>query len=204
MIKVQPLAGQRAFRCACLVVAGFAVLAGVSACAVGSSSASGQSSASASPSGSRPATAAGSASPTALDRTSPVAVLADWLHQEVVADYHAACRDMGEPASAGTAASPAPTPGACPSADTLSALKSFHGNFVADGLTPGSRISIWMPKPPGASVTVNGTTIMVGRTNLTALMTAHSTGVKPGELKLSFTMSDISGHWYVSDLNLDI
>ncbi len=45
---------------------------------------------------------------------------------------------------------------------------------------------------------------VVAGTNLTALMTAHSTGVKPGELKLSFTMSDLSGHWYVSDLNLDV
>jgi hypothetical protein len=53
-------------------------------------------------------------------------------------------------------------------------------------------------------VTVNGTSIMVGRSNLTALMTAHSTGVKPGELKLSFTLSNIGGQWYVSDLNLDV
>ncbi len=86
----------------------------------------------------------------------------------------------------------------------MTALKSFHGNFVADGLKPASQLMIWMPKPSGASATVNGTSIMVAGTNLTALMTAHSTGVKPGELKLSFTMSDLSGHWYVSDLNLDV
>ncbi|HEY2237543.1 MAG TPA: hypothetical protein VGI21_02075 [Streptosporangiaceae bacterium] len=201
MIKVQPPAGQRSFRRACWAVAALAVLAGASACARGSSSASGPS-AIASAAGSRPATAE------AIDRSDPGAVLTDWLHQVVVADYHAACRDMGEPASAGTAASPAPAPapapGACPSTDTVTALKSFHGNFVTDGLKVASQLMVWMPAPAGASVTVNGTSIMVGRSNLTALMTAHSTGVKPGELKLSFTLSNIGGQWYVSDLNLDV
>jgi hypothetical protein len=145
--------------------------------------------------------AAGAAAP---DRTGPAPVLAGWLHQLVVADYHAACRDMGEPASAGTTASPAPTPGACPSPDTVTALRSFHGNFVADGLKPGSRFTVTAPSGSGRTVTVNGTRVTVAGSSLTALMTAHGTGVRPGELRVSFTLSAIGGRWYVSDLNLDV
>ena len=137
-------------------------------------------------------------------RTTPGAVLADWLHEVVVADYHAACQDMGEPASAGTAASPAPSPGICPSSETVTPLKSFHSNFVTDGLKPGSRFTVAATASSGSTVTVNGTHVKVAGTNLTALMTAHSTGIKPGELKVSFTLSTIGGRWYVSGLNLEV
>jgi hypothetical protein len=123
-------------------------LAVLSCLSAGASSTPGQSSVPA------PATitAKASASAIGVDRTTPGATLADWLHRLVVADYRGACQDM----AAGTgSATPTPDPSAagCPSADTL---------------------------------------------------TAHSTGVKPGELKLSFDLSNIGGHWYVTDLNLDV
>jgi hypothetical protein len=37
---------------------------------------------------------------------------------------------------------------------------------------------------------------------LDALILAHSTGVKPGQVDLSFMLSQIDGAWYWSGLNL--
>jgi hypothetical protein len=155
VIKPPPAAGRcpagrywadpRPVRRADWAAGALAVLSCLSACA---SSTPGQSSVPA------PATitAKAAASAIGVDRTTPGATLADWLHRLVVADYRGACQDM----AAGTgSATPTPDPSAagCPSADTLTALKSLHGNFVADGLKPGSQFTVSAPKSSRSGMT---------------------------------------------------
>jgi hypothetical protein len=131
-------------------------------------------------------------------RSTPGAVLADWLHQVVAGDYQAACRDMIEPNGTPAAAS------ACLSGTAHTTLTSLHGNFKIDGLTRSSVITVGPVHVTGNKATVNGTGIHVDGSNLTALMLKHSTGIKPGQLALSFDMSRVRGSWYVAGMNLSV
>ncbi len=174
-----------------------AILFCASACAGGAPSTA--SSGSSSPA--TPGTAA------AVNRSTPDAVLTHWLRQVVRADYGRACQDMGRAAggAAGTAA-PAPysaTACASRSFGPASVLAHLHGNFTVDGITPRSSITVATAHVTGTSATVSGTDIHVSGTTLTSLMIAHSTGVKPGQFSISFTLSRIRGAWYVTDMNMD-
>ena len=75
---------------------------------------------------------------------------------------------------------------------------------TTDGITPSSAIKVVSAPSAGTSQTVSGTEIQVSGTTLTDLMVAHSTGVKPGQLSISFTLSRLGGGWYVTDMNMNV
>ena len=126
-------------------------------------------------------------------------VLADWIHQVAAGNRGAACQDMREPGLSAKSST-----AACMSAAGAATFNSLHGNFVADGIGPGTPISVTAPEGSGTSTTVNGTQVHVSGTTLDALMTAHSTGVKPGQLSIVFDLSRIDGAWYVTGMNMNV
>jgi hypothetical protein len=141
---------------------------------------------------------ANSGSGTAAELSAPGAVLSIWLKQIVAGRYTDACADMAKAASA------APTPTPLSTAQCASTLAGLHENFVTDGIKPASAITVDKAKVAGASATVDGKDVHVDGSTLTGLMVAHSTGVQPGQLSITFTLTQIGGAWHVTDLNLDI
>jgi hypothetical protein len=124
-----------------------------------------------------------------------------WLQQVVRGDYSTACQDMGG-ASSSTAA-PAPySATACASTGPVSTLTHLHDNFTVDGITSRSSITAPTAHVTGTSATVDGTEIYVSGKTLTALIVAHSTGVKPGQFSISFDLTRISGAWYITNMNM--
>jgi hypothetical protein len=116
-----------------------------------------------------------------------------------VGDRSAACQDMREPGlSAQRSAA------ACMSAAGAATFTSLHGNFVADGITPTTPISVAVAQVSGASAMVSGSHVRVSGTTLDSLMATHSTGVKPGQLSIVFELSRIDGAWYVTGMNMNV
>jgi hypothetical protein len=206
---VRPAAGSRAIRGAAGV---FAILSCATACAGGASTAASGQSSSPSPAASlsqppsaAPATSVSPAPGTGatVDRSTAGAALTDWMRQVVRGDYAAACQDMGDTTS--TSAQPVPYSAVtCSSSSAKTTLAALHGNFTTDGITPSSDIKVVSAPSTGTSETVSGTEIQVSGTTLTDLMVAHSTGVKPGQLSISFVLSRLSGAWYVTDMNMNV
>ena len=178
-----------------------ALVACASACASGSGSAAAAGSTAsgiAQTAGASPSTVSASASSAEAGQSDPGAAMTRWLQQVVRGDYAAVCADMGVAASA----SPGPTPfSATTCASTLAHL---HDNFTTDGLTPQTLITIGTVGASGGNATIDGTDIHVSGTTLTSLIVAHSTGVQPGQLSLSFKLSRIGTTWYVTDMNMNI
>jgi hypothetical protein len=81
---------------------------------------------------------------------------------------------------------------------------ALHGNFVTDGITPGTPVSVPAAQVTGTTATVNGTDIHLSGTTLASLMAAHSTGVKPGQLAIQFRLSRLSGCWYVTGMTMNV
>jgi hypothetical protein len=145
------------------------------------------------------ATPARPAAPSGQDAASPgtpAGVLADWMHQVAAGDRSGACQEMRQPGLTAQRSA-----AACMSARGTTILTALHGNFVTDGIRPGTPISITAPAT-GTSVTISGRDIHLSGTTLDLLMAAHSTGVKPGQLAVSFGLSRIDGAWYVTDMNI--
>jgi hypothetical protein len=175
----------------CLLACALAILCCASACDTGSA-ASGRSS--------NPAAGTG-----AVSRRTPATALEQWLKLVVRGDYHAACQDSVPPP--GSIHTPVPVPAnACSSKSSreLSVLTILHGNFSIDGITPRTPITVASTPARGAKAAVPGTDIHVSGTTLTALMVAHSTGLRPGELDLSFTLLRARGAWYVVGFNINV
>jgi len=124
-------------------------------------------------------------------------VLADWIHQVAVGNRAAACNDMREPGmSAQQSAAD------CMSAVGKGTFTALHANFAADGITAATAISV-TPQVNVASATASGSQVRIAGTTLHSLMTAHSTGVKPGQADIGFQLARIAGAWYVTGMNLD-
>jgi len=144
------------------------------------------------------AEATGSGTNSSADQATPAAALVHLLQQIVGGDYAAVCQQMSSVAAA------MPTPTSIPTSACITTLTSFHQNFATDGLTTKSTFTIDPVKATGASATISGSDVHVAGSTLTALMTAHSTGVQSGQLGLSFEESLVSGAWYVTNMNLNV
>jgi hypothetical protein len=141
------------------------------------------------------------AASTADRHGSPRTVLADWLHQIVVADYKAACADMAD-TSEKAATGPGAT-AAC-TAKAVTTLSSLHENFTVDGLKAATPISVTSAQVTGAKATVSGTQVRAKGSTLSSLIIAHSTGVTSKSFALSFKLSKVDGGWYVTNLDMNI
>jgi len=183
----RPLAPLAALAAACCV----------SACGAGTTStASGAPANSGAPASSATPAAQAAA---AVSRSTPGAVLTDWLRQVAVGNRSAACKDMREPGlSAQRSAA------ACISAAGATTFTALHGNFVIDGIRSSTPISVAAAHVTGTNATVSGSDIHVSATTLDSLMAAHSTGVKPGQITLAFDLSRIDGAWYVTGMNMNV
>lgn len=138
-----------------------------------------------------PGTSAGSGHRT------PGAVLADWIHQVAADNRAAACNDMREPEmSAQRSAAD------CMSAAGKGTFTALHASFAADGITAATAISV-TPQVKAANATASGSQVRIAGTTLDSLMTAHGTGVKPGQVDIGFELARIAGAWYVTGMNLD-
>jgi len=168
----------------------------VSACSSTASSTSASTSTSTTTSTTPAATS--SASSTSAGQGTPAAALTHQLQQIVNGDYTAICQEDSMIAAA------MPTPTSIPTSVCVSTLTDLHKNFATDGLTTNSTFTIDPVKASGDSATISGTNVHVAGSTLTALMTAHSTGVQSGQLDISFVMSRISGAWYVTNMNMNL
>lgn len=146
-----------------------------------------------------PATAGASAGG---DRSTPSASLTYWLRQVVAGHDTAACEDMTQPPK-GTAAPLPNTAKACASKSNPSSegVRVLHGNFTADGIRPGNSVKIGAVHFGGKFAGVKATDIHVGGSTLTSIMVKHSTGIKPGQLQLSFLLTRFHRAWYVAGVN---
>ncbi|MGH3279111.1 MAG: hypothetical protein ACRDNW_08235 [Trebonia sp.] len=54
-----------------------------------------------------------------------------------------------------------------------------------------------------ATATASDSQARIAGTTLDSLMTAHGTGVKPGQVDIGFELARIAGAWYVTGMNLD-
>ena len=144
------------------------------------------------------ASSASSASSTSAGQATPAAALTQQLRQIMNGDYTAICQEDSMIAAA------MPTPTSIPTSVCVSTLTDLHKNFATDGLTTNSTFTIDPVKASGDSATISGTNVHVAGSTLTALMTAHSTGVQSGQFDISFVMSRISGAWYVTNMNMNL
>jgi len=135
----------------------------------------------------------------AASRSTPGAVVADWIHQVAAGNRSAACQDMREP---GLSAQRSAT--ACMSAKGTTTLTALHGNFVTDGIRPSTPISVATAHVTGTNATVSGSDVHLSGTTLDLLMVAHSTGIKPGQLTIAFELSRVDGAWYVTGMNMNV
>jgi hypothetical protein len=175
-------------RAAGLLAGALAIVAGASACSGGSS-----------PAASGLSRQAG----TGAGRGTPSGSLAYWLGQVVAGNDTAACEDMAEPLK-GSAAPRPNTANACASKSNPSSagVSALHTNFAADGIRPGNSFRIGAVHIAGKIAGVKATDIHVAGSTLTSVMLKHSTGVKPGQLKLSFLLMRFHRAWYVTGVNL--
>jgi hypothetical protein len=121
------------------------------------------------------------------------------MHQVAAGDRGAACQGMREPGlSAQRSAA------ICMSAAGAATFRSLHSNFVTDGISPGTPISVAAAQVKGTSATVSGSHVRVSGTTLDSLMAAHSTGVKTGQLSIAFELSRVGGTWYVTGINMNV
>jgi hypothetical protein len=81
---------------------------------------------------------------------------------------------------------------------------ALHSNFVTDGITPNTPISVPTAHVTGTNATVSGSDIHLSGTTLDSLMAAHSTGVKQGQLSIQFQLSRVDGRWYVTGMNMNV
>ena len=191
MPQTQIRAGRRPGKRAVCLLVPLAAACCVSACG-GATASTG----SGTPASSGPPSGQGTA---AADRSTPGAALADWIRQVAVGNRSAACQDMREPGlSARSSAA------ACMSAKGSTTFTALHGNFVTDGIRPSTPISVAAAHITGTNATVSGGDIHVSDTTLDSLITAHSTGVKQGQLTIAFDLSRIDGDWYVTGMNMGI
>jgi hypothetical protein len=132
------------------------------------------------------------------NQSTPAGAMKLWLKQVLSGDYATQCAELATVASA----SPGPSP--FPTAECVSSLRDLAGNFTTDGLTPQTPVTISTVDQTGQTATIDGTAIHALGSTLTALMTAHSKGVAPGQLSLSFQLTRSNGTWYVAGFNLNV
>ena len=131
----------------------------------------------------------------AAGRGTPGAALTHWIHQVAAGDRRGSCADMAARSS---------QMAACMSAAGAATFTSLHGNFVADGIRPGTPIRVTGAHVTGTNATISGRDVRVSGTTLDTLVALHSTGIKPGQLSFSFTLSRIDGAWYVDNFSMDV
>jgi hypothetical protein len=56
----------------------------------------------------------------------------------------------------------------------------------------------------GASATADASQIRVSGKTLLSLVEAHSTGLKPGQLRIAFELTRIDSAWYVSNMDMNV
>lgn len=141
------------------------------------------------------------AQPDAGVHSSPGAVVADWVHQVASGNLIASCRDEMDPAQlAGRLGA------LCTSSLGRKAFTAYHGNFLIDGIRPGTPVTVTAAHITGSKATVSGSDVRVGvaGASLQSLMTAHSRGIKPGQLAIVFEVSRIDGAWYSTGMNITV
>jgi hypothetical protein len=144
-----------------------------------------------------PGTQAGQDGATAAaGRGTPGAALASWIHQVAAGNRSASCRDMAAPGPSSSMAT-------CMSAKGTASFDALHSNFVIDGIKPSTPISVAAARVTGTKATISGSDVRVSGTAMDTLMAEHSTGIKPGQLTLSFDLSRVDGAWYVTGMNMN-
>jgi len=119
----------------------------------------------------------------AAGNSTPGAALTNWMHAVAVGDRSGACKDMAAQSSQMTT---------CMSAAGTNTFTSLHGNFATDGIKSSTPIQVTGGHVTGTTATISGSQVRVSGTMLDTLMTAHSTGIKPGQLRLSFDLSRVA------------
>jgi hypothetical protein len=173
-------------RAAGLLAGALATVAGVSACSISLSPASNR-------------TGAG------VDRSTPSASLAYWLGQVTAGNSAAACADMTQPPK-GSTAPPPNTAKACASKSnpSVEGVGVLHANFTADKIRPGDSFKIGTVHFAEQVAGVKATDIRVNGATLASIMVKHATGIKPGDLQVSFLLTRFHGAWYVAVVNFGI
>jgi hypothetical protein len=135
-------------------------------------------------------------SATAAIRSTPGAALANWIHQVAAGDRSAACDDMAAPEQSSALAT-------CMSSGGTATFTAFHSNFVVDGIRPSTPIRVTGSHVTGSNATINGSDVWVSGTTMDTLVAEHSTGIKAGQVSLSFVLSRVDGAWYVINMNMN-
>lgn len=142
----------------------------------------------------------------AAGRSTPAGAFSQWLRHVVKGDYPAACQDMAGATSRTSTATVPYTARDCTAKAATADLEltALHKNFADDGITPQTPITVSKTHVTGNSATISGSEIHVSGTTLASLMARHSTGVKPGQLTLSFQLLRRHSAWYVTNINMAV
>jgi hypothetical protein len=106
-----------------------------------------------------------------------------------------ACKDMAAQSSEMTT---------CMSSAGTATFASLHSNFVTDGIKSSTPIQVTGSHVTGTTATISGSDVCVSNTMLNTLIADHSTGIKSGQLRLSFDLSRVDDAWYVTNFNMDV
>lgn len=136
--------------------------------------------------------------PAAGSAQAPGTVLANWIHAVAAGQTKAACQDMGKPG-----VSPQRFLSTCLAGSNPVSPKTLHSEFTSSGISANAPVSA-AATVKGSTATASGTDVRVGGKTLTSVIASHSTGLKPGQLKLGFKLSRIDGAWYVTDMSMNM
>jgi len=146
------------------------------------------------------------ASNTASGTSTAEKALAKWIGAVVSADYTQACTVMAD-----TEETPPKTFSAatCASDDPVvkqlePVLTGLHTSFAPDNAPNPPKVEVTGPAATGDSATITADKVSVEGQTLDDIVLAHSTGVKPGQAKISFGLTKIKDSWYVTDFHLNI
>jgi hypothetical protein len=132
--------------------------------------------------------------------------LATWIGAVVSNNFTQACSIMADTEenppktfSAETCASDDPT--VKPLHTVLDGLRTA---FTPDNAPNPPKVEITGPAATGTEAKITADKVSIAGQNLDDIVLAHSTGVQPGQAKITFGLTKLKNGWYVTDFNLNI
>jgi hypothetical protein len=153
------------------------------------------------------------AAPPRIDATTPsppAAVstaeqaLARWIGAVVSSDFMQACAVMADAAEVPPKVF---SPETCAGEnETTKGMHTFlddlHTTFTPDNAANPPEVEVAGPAAIGDSAKITAGKVSVDGKNLDDIVLSHSTGVQPGQTKITFTLRKVKEGWYVTNFDL--
>lgn len=153
------------------------------------------------------------ASGAAASSSTPATTLSAWVTDIVEGDYLSACTKMALSANGAATGTPTPgTPALCTkvtkiggvSSSPQSLIRDLHASFRPKSLSGQPSVTVTALPATGSDITVDAKQVSINGTPLNEVIVSNSTGVTASELQVTFSLTRLSGTWYVSNFNLRV